>query len=223
MSECISNEVCLAASPSPSASPSSSVSPSPSGSAGGYCGNGVVDAGERCDKQNNAGCSAGQSCNFDCSACFIPGEPSGSILRIEGKKVVGAELIESANVSILYNSAGTGLSVSCSEAAKAGLYFTVDDLALGSIPSSVSCNPAQPGVFILNLTPQLLGLQSPELASGSYRVRVDVIDNGKAYSANDPQALIVVKQKKALPESDLLVIAFFALLAFFFVRRKEGR
>jgi len=136
---------------------------------------------------------------------------------------VGAESVESATVSVLYNSAATGFATACSEAARASLLFTIDDRAFGSIPSAVSCDAAQPGLFILNLTPQLLGLQSQELASGSYRIKVEANDGGTLYSANDPQALIVVKQKQALPESDLLVIAFFALLALFFVRRKEGR
>ncbi|MEM4254903.1 MAG: hypothetical protein QXR53_01050 [Candidatus Norongarragalinales archaeon] len=183
----------------------------------------MIDPGEVCDKANNAGCAQGEFCNFDCSACFSPGSPEGSILRIEGKRVIGGEEIQAATVPILYNTAATGLAAPCSEQVKGSLLFTIDDARLGSIPEALSCDSSKPGVFILTLSPQLLGLQSQELPSGSYRVKVEVDEGGTVYSANDPQALIVVKQKQALPETDFLVVLFFGLLALLFVRSGTRR
>ena len=146
--------------------------------------------------------------------------PEGSVVRIEGKKVVGGEDIKSATITILYNTASTGLAAPCNDPVRNSLLITIDDKEFrSSISDAISCDVSKPGVFVLTLSPAVLGLQSQEqLPAGTYRVKVEVDDNGKIYSANDPQALIVVKQKQALPETDFLVVLFFALLALFFVR-----
>ena len=199
----------------------------------GYCGDGLVQNpngvgfNEECDK-DDAVCKNTRgpnfACNFNCQ-CFDEGGFYGGVVKIPDVKIAAGNQVTNAEIAVLYNHASDGLAASAGDIVNFQS-ITIDDKVISQAELQ-SCNcftyGGEPGVFILNVTSSVLGLLSPELPEGSYRVKVVVNENSVAYSANAPHALIVQRQETALPESDLLVIAFFALLAFFFVRNGKGK
>ncbi|MFH1056266.1 MAG: hypothetical protein V1717_00490 [Candidatus Micrarchaeota archaeon] len=179
---------------------------------GPYCGNDIREDGEFCDPDSDC---APLRCNYLCTACFDPGTPSGSILRIEGNKVVTGTSVTSADVIILYNDARTGLAATSATSGTISVF--VDDTYRG--PATYT---GTPGVFNFTLDRASLDLQSDELPEGPFVVRAEVTgSDGNPYEANAPQAVLVVKQQKALPETDFFVIALFVLLALFLMRTQS--
>ena len=195
----------------------------------GYCGDGLVQApngvgfNEECDT-DDAVCKNTRGSNFACNyncGCFDAEGFYGGVLKIPDIKIAAGNQVEQAQVVVLYNHASDGLAASAGDIGNFQS-VSIDDRVLSQAElQSCDCFTygGEPGVFILNLTSSVLGLLSPELPEGSYRVKAVVMENNVFYSANAPHAVIVQRQETALPESDLLVIAFFALLALFFVRR----
>jgi len=132
-------------------------------------------------------------------------------LRIEGSRVVTGESVTSADVVILYNVASTGLAATTGD-----ISVNVDGIPYGTAQYS-----GTPGVFKVTLTSEQLGLGAGELPEKEYWISASVTDGGDTYTAEDPRAIIVVKQQKALPETDFFVIALFVLLALFLMRTQS--
>ncbi len=143
-------------------------------------------------------------------------------MKIPDVRIVTGEQVANAEVSVLYNHASDGLAGNSSDLQGFQQIF-VDDIQIDPATCNCLAYGGKPGVFILTITPLLLNLQESELREGSYRVKVTVKENGVFYTANAPHALVVQRQETALPETDFLVVLFFALLALFFMRNSRKR
>ena len=181
----------------------------------------MLDQGEQCEKKLDRACKA-VGANFACGVscnCFDAGVSRSGVVRIEGGKVTSEEAPTQATATIRYNRAATGLAAD-QAALPNFIYLQVDEVPVN--PSVIHYSGV-PGTFTLTLTPQVLGLARNQLPQGDYRIAVTVSDAGVNYAANEPKAVIVLQEKKALAETTPAVILLFALFGLFLVRKKSKK
>ena len=186
---------------------------------GSFCdGNDATDFGEECGERGLT-CSEG----FACQACqCVPtgGGGEGNILRIEGGKVVSGTGIpdfeEKAVITILLNDPETGLAV----VSDPGIALSVFDADSGDQVVTLPIEFVKPGVFQAKI----------DLAEGevfdrkNLRAEAWVVFGGTKYEDAENPALILVTERKALPETDLIAVLALVLMSLLFMRvRGRGR
>ena len=188
--------------------------PDDGGGGGAVCGNGVREFGETCDL--NDGCVLSQVC-VACSAC-VDSSRVGSVLRIEAGKVFSGssaeDFSENAKVIILLNDPKTGLALTSDPGLNVKVF---DDGSDEEIPVSVSYT-GKPGVFEATLS-----LSNAEFEKKTLRVEAWVEVDGVEYADVEDKALLLVTERKALPETDLIAVLALVFTALLYLRLSKTK
>lgn len=130
-----------------------------------------------------------------------------------------ADFNEKGVITILLNNPNTGLA----ETTDSGKTFTInvnDDAGAIAVqdcaPGRKVCYAGKPGVYEAKIN-----LAAADFDRKNLNVDVSVDLGGSLYSDSETSALVLVKERKALPETDLIAIAAFAVLALFALNRSR--
>jgi hypothetical protein len=149
----------------------------------------------------------------------IPSPGAGSILRIEGGKVVSgttnADFNEKGIVTILLNDPGTGLA---STDPNPGITLVLTEVNESGYVKDIqhgSIDYQRPGVYESKIQ---LDSNEPVFDRKNLKADASVDLYGDTYSDSESPALILVTEKKALPETDLIAIVALVLASLLFMR-----